>query len=194
MDPSFPPLWHSAGVGLRQPSARWHTTGDEPHNYAQYLSCHPLGMWTELARQEGLRGHDRRRELYRTAWMLRVRSDHIADLRSFEHWDACGLDPWIAVDDDHGASRKLAEELQAAGFHGMLSASASLPGAINLTLFGPRMEIPYTSASAWPRPEYFCPTSMIAERAIAPPEVITHTRFKEQPHLGFEDYQATAES
>ena len=67
--------------------------------------------------------------------------ERIADLSSFDAWDACGLDPALAVG-DHARCQALADELRTAGYRGVLSPSAALdlPGAVNLTLFGERIE------------------------------------------------------
>ena len=68
-------------------------------------------------------------------------ADQIADLSTFDAWEACGLDPAIAVG-DHADSQALASELRRAGYRGVLSPSAALDvaGAVNLTLFGGRVE------------------------------------------------------
>jgi hypothetical protein len=192
MDARWPPLWHGAGVGIAQPAARWNGSGTAPDSYAQYLACHPDGMWAELIRQLGLRGEDRRRELRRVVYRVRVRSRAIADLRDFDRWAACGLDPWTAVDDDHGASRALAQELRADGFDGVLAPSASLPGHVNLTLFGPRQEAPDDDTGVWPRPDFFCPTVTVADRAAPPAGLDQRVRFRGAPHLSFEEWTPSA--
>jgi hypothetical protein len=191
MDERWPPLWHGAGVGIAQPAGRWNATGHAPESYAQYLACHPDGMWAELIRQVGLRGEDRRLEIRRAVHRVRVRSGAIADLRDFGRWRACGLDPAIAVDDDQGRARALADDLRAAGFAGVLSPSASLPGHVNLTLFGPRQEAPDDDSGTWPRPDFFCPTVLVADRAAPPRGLDARVRFRGAPHLGWETWRAT---
>jgi hypothetical protein len=190
MDPRWPPLWHGAGVGIAQPAARWNVAGTHHDNYAQYLACHPDGMWAELVRQLGLRGEDRRRQVLRTVYRIRVRSPRVADLRDFDRWQACGLDPEIAIDDDHRRSRALADELRAAGFSGILAPSASLPGHTNLTLFGPRQEAPDDDTGVWPRPELFCPTVTVADRAAPPAGMDLHVRYLGTAHLAWERWRA----
>jgi hypothetical protein len=189
MDAAWPPLWHGAGVGIPQPAARWNTAGTDDDNYAQYLACHPDGMWAELIRQVGLRGEDRRREIRRTVYRVRVQSDAIADLRDFARWEACGLDPAIAVADDHRRSRRLAGELRAAGFGGILAPSASLPDHVNLTLFGPRQEAPDDDTGTWPRPALFCPTATVADRAAPPAGLEPRVRYRGLAHLGWERWK-----
>jgi hypothetical protein len=194
MDERWPPLWHGAGVGMAQPSGRWNRSGTAPESYAQYLACHPDGMWAELIRQIGLRGEERRRELRRVVHRVRVRPRAIADLRDFARWAACGLDPRAAVDDDHAACRALADELRAAGFDGVLAPSASLPGHVNLTLFGPRQEAPDDDSGTWPRPDIFCPTATVADRAAPPAGLDLRVRFRGAPHLALERWRAGSRS
>ncbi|HEU4975855.1 MAG TPA: RES family NAD+ phosphorylase [Baekduia sp.] len=192
MDARWPPLWHGAGVGIAQPTGRWNGLGATLGSYAQYLACHPDGMWAELIRQVGLRGEERRRQLRRVVYRVRVRPSAIADLRDFDRWTGCGLDPWIAVDDDHAASRALAAELHAAGFDGVLAPSASLPGHVNLTLFGPRQEAPDDDTGRWPRPDVFCPTVVVADRAAPPGGLDLRVRFRGMPHRTFEGWKPSA--
>ncbi len=134
-----PPLWHGAGsTTLRQESGRWHREGEA---LVQYLALTSDGAWAERVRYESLRTERDRLADYRSLWQLRVCADRIADLSTFERWDACGLDPAIAVG-DHADSQVLASELRRGGYRGVLSPSAALDlaGAVNLTLFGGRIE------------------------------------------------------
>ncbi|HEU4703663.1 MAG TPA: RES family NAD+ phosphorylase [Conexibacter sp.] len=134
-----PPLWHGAGsTTLRQESGRWHREGE---SLVQYLALSSDGAWAERVRYESLRTEADRLEDHRSLWQLRVSADRIADLSTFEKWEACGLDPAVAVG-DHADSQALASELRRAGYRGVLSPSAALDvaGAVNLTLFGARVE------------------------------------------------------
>jgi RES domain-containing protein len=134
-----PPLWHGVGgTTLRQESGRWHREGE---SLVQYLSLSSDGAWAEYVRYEHIRVEARRRRARRSLWQLRVCADGIADLSTFDKWEACGLDPAIAVG-HHADSQALASELRRAGFRGVLSPSAALDvaGAVNLTLFGGRIE------------------------------------------------------
>jgi RES domain-containing protein len=134
-----PPLWHGAGsMTLRQESGRWHREGEA---LVQYLALSSDGAWAERVRYESIRTEARRLRENRSLWQLRVSADGIADLSSFDKWEACGLDPAIAVG-DHAASQALASELRRARYRGVLSPSAALDvaGAVNLTLFGARIE------------------------------------------------------
>jgi len=139
MKPGVPPLWYGAGNdALRQESGRWHREGE---GVAQYLALSSDGAWAERIRYEGIRTDIERRHDRQCLWQVLVMEERIADLSTFDAYEACGLDPAIAVD-DHGRSRALADELRAAGFRGVLSPSAALDveGAVNLTLFGQRIE------------------------------------------------------
>jgi hypothetical protein len=137
--PGVPPLWHGAGsTTLRQESGRWHREGE---SLVQYLALSSDGAWAERVRYESLRTETDRVEDRRSLWQLRVSADRIADLSTFEKWEACGLDPAVAVG-DHADSQALASELRRAGYRGVLAPSAALDvaGAVNLTLFGARVE------------------------------------------------------
>ncbi len=139
VESGVPPLWHGAGdMTLRQESGRWHREGEA---LVQYLALSSDGAWAERVRHESLRTEDDRLADHRSLWQFRVSATRIADLSTFDKWDACGLDPQIAVG-DHGDSQALASELRAAGYRGVLSPSAALDaaGAVNLTLFGARVE------------------------------------------------------
>lgn len=134
-----PPLWHGAGsTTLRQEAGRWHREGEA---LVQYLALSSDGAWAERVRYESIRTEARRRRERRSLWQLRVSADRIADLSTFDRWEACGLDPAIAVG-DHADSQALASELRRAGYRGVLSPSAALDvaGAVNLALFGSRVE------------------------------------------------------
>jgi len=134
-----PPLWHGAGsTTLRQESGRWHREGE---SLVQYLALASDGAWAERVRYESLRTEADRLEDHRSLWQLRVSADQVADLSTFDQWEACGLDPAIAVG-DHADSQALASELRRNGYRGVLSPSAALDvaGAVNLTVFGGRIE------------------------------------------------------
>ena len=107
---------------LRQESGRWHREGEA---LVQYLALSSDGAWAERVRYESIRTETRRLRERRSLWQLRVSADQIADLSTFDNWEACGLDPAIAVG-DHDDSQSLASELRRARFRGVLSPSAAL--------------------------------------------------------------------
>lgn len=187
VDPVWAPLYHAAGEPVpSQSSARWHRQGE---GYAQYLALEPLGAWAELVRYEGIRGDVRAAQYRRKLWLVFVREHDIADLSTFDQYDACGLDPRLAVG-EHAESQKLADELRAAGYRGVLSASAALVGATNLTLFGPRFEkVLLGGLATWPNPnpDLRLPCSLVVE-GNPPDQLITETVFEDSEHDGYRDW------
>jgi hypothetical protein len=133
----LPPLWYGAGsTTLGQVSGRWHREGEA---LGQYLALSSDGAWAERVRYESLRTEADRLADHRCLWHVRVSADRIADLSTFDAWDACGLDPAVAVG-DHADSQALASELRRAGYRGVLSPSAALDvaGAVNPAPPSPR--------------------------------------------------------
>ena len=145
-----------------------------------------MGAWAELVRFERIRGGTRAAQYRRRLWLVFVREREIADLSTFDRWADCGLDPRTAVG-DHGAAQQLGDELRAAGFRGVLSPNAALPGATNLTLFGPRYEkVLLGGLERWDNPdaELRLPCSFVAE-GTPPEQLITETTFADMPHDGY---------
>ena len=182
--PDWPALYHAAGEPApSQISGRWHRQGED---YAQYLSLEPLGAWAELVRYEAIHTAERARSYHRRLWLCFVRETEIADLSTFDAYQQCGLDAGIAVG-DHAASQALADELRAAGYRGLLSPSAALVGATNLTLFGERYErVMLGGLDRWrnPRPDLFIPCSLVVEGG-PPVQLLEQTTFEGMPHPGY---------
>lgn len=135
----IPALWFGAGdTTLRQESGRWHREGEA---LAQYLALSSDGAWAERIRYESIRTEARRSQDFRCLWQLLVEEEGIADLSTFDAWEKCGLDPALAVG-DHDDCQALGADLRHAGYRGVLAPSAALDvaGAVNLTLFGERIE------------------------------------------------------
>lgn len=185
------PLFHAAGEPVpSQRSGRWHREGE---GYAQYLAMQPAGAWSELIRYERIRGKARAAEYVRRLWLVLVEETNIADLSTFGAYVACGLDPRLAVG-EHDASRALADELRHAGYRGVLSPSAALPGLTNLTLFGQRYEkILLTALEAWPNPD---PSKRLGCQLVAesgpPVDLVTRTCFVGMPHEGYRGFLRVA--
>ena len=115
-----------------------------------------------------------------------MRETEIADLSTFDAYQGCGLDPGIAVG-DHRQSQALADELRAAGYRGLLSPSAALAGATNLTLFGERYErVMLGGLDRWPnpRPDLFVPCSLVVDGG-PPVQLLQQTTFEGMPHPGY---------
>jgi RES domain len=185
--PDTAPLFHAAGE--RQPSqrsGRWHRQGE---GYAQYMSLEPLGAWAELVRYEGIRSDSRAEKYIRRLWLIFVDEHNIADLSTFASYEACGLDPRLAVG-NHAVSQALASELLDAGYRGVLSPNAALPGATNLTLFGERYEkVLNTQPNQWdnPNPELRLPCNLTAESS-PPAELVTQTCFVGMNHDAYRNF------
>lgn len=187
-----PPLWHDAGLGgvPVQSSGRWHRRGE---GYAQYVALSPAGAWAELVRYFALRTPEAVVEQRRSLWQAYVVLDDVADLSTFDDWTACGLDPEVAVADDHAECQKLAAWLQGEGYRGVLAPSAALPGSVNLTVFGGRYEqlaADDPSAVRGRDPDRWLRVALAAEGAHPPKELVTRTRYRGQPHGGYEDWAA----
>jgi RES domain-containing protein len=189
-----PPLWHGAGsTTLRQESGRWHREGE---SLVQYLSLSSDGTWAERVRYEALRTEAERVADHRSLWQLRVSANRIADLSTFDKWDACGLDPAIAVG-DHSASQALASELRCAGYSGVLSPSAALDaaGAVNLTLFGARIE---HHVEGEPLPEEpvggpnapWLPAILLTDRGAPTPFAMQRTCYRMGEHRTLAEWRA----
>jgi hypothetical protein len=188
VSPEWPPLYHAAGEPLpTQADGRWHRQGQ---GYAQYLALEPLGAWAELVRYEGIRGAARAEQYRRRLWLVFVREHDVADLSSFARYADCGLDPLLAVG-PHAPAQDLADELRDAGFRGLLSPSAALVGATNLTLFGPRYEkVLLGGLEDWAgtHPGLRVPVSLVAE-GHPPRELITETTFADMEHEGYLEWR-----
>jgi RES domain-containing protein len=189
-----PPLWHGAGsTTLRQESGRWHREGE---SLVQYLALSSDGAWAERVRYEALRTEEDRVEDHRSLWQLRVSADRIADLSTFDAWEACGLDPAIAVG-EHAHSQALASELRRAGYRGVLSPSAALDiaGAVNLTLFGSRIE---HHVEGRPLPEEpvgganapWLPAILLTDRGAPTPFAMQRTCYRMGEHRTFAEWRA----
>src|SRR4051794_1200708 len=187
VSPEWAPLYHAAGEPApSQNSGRWHRLGE---GYAQYMALEPLGAWAELVRYENIRGNARAEQYRRRLWLVFVRETDIADLSSFDHYEACGFDPRIAVG-PHADCQDIADELRAAGYRGVLSPSAALPGATNLTLFGARFEkVLLGGLDRWPNthPGLKAPCSLVVE-GNPPEQLVTETVFDDSPHDGYRDW------
>jgi RES domain-containing protein len=186
----FPPFWHPGSIRrpTPQPPARWHRQGE---GYAQYCSLETDGCWSELVRWEAIRSEADRQEYRSKLWQLWPEETDIADLASFDTITACGLDPAIFVDDDRRPCQAIADELRAAGYRGLLSPSASLPGVTNLTLFDARREL-FARPGSTPniRPDLYVHVNLAADLSPPPAHILGIVRYYGDPHLGYEEWKA----
>ncbi len=130
------PLW----VNPNRRNGRWNIADSEP---TQYMALDAEAPFAEILRHEDLRSEEGASHYSATIWQLQIDSDLIVDYRSFELADAAGFDPEALVHDDHERCQVEAQWLIGQGARGVLSPSAALPGSVNLTLFGPRVAVPW---------------------------------------------------
>jgi RES domain-containing protein len=130
------PLW----VNPNRRSGRWNLAGAEA---TQYLSLDAEAPFADVLRHEDLRSEEEASHYSTTLWQLQIESDLIVDYRTFELADAAGFDAGALVNDDHAQCQEEAQWLMSQGARGVLSPSAALPGSVSLTLFGPRVHVPW---------------------------------------------------
>ena len=90
------------------------------------------------------------------------------------------------MDEDYGRCQREGARLRALRYGGVLAPSAGLPGALNLTLFGPR------TASTWGRPPLLAsslPATIIAKGA-PPPGLLSQVRRIGAPHTALVAYRS----
>lgn len=166
---------------------RWHQLGEGP---TQYLSTSTDGAWAELIRNEELRAEDEVAMVSVSMWAVLIDERMIADYSSFEQAERAGFDPSALVDENYERSQIEGARLRAHGFAGVLAPSAALPGALNLTLFGPRV------ASAWDRAPFLASSvpATIITKGAPPPGLLRRVRHLGAAHIGFTDYSANRRS
>ena len=173
-----------------QPSGRWN---EQDVNLAQYWSLSPWGAWAEFIRYNEIRSRSVAKEAMRDVWTATPTCRAMADLSTFDRYEACGLDPWMAVEDDHTRCQELRRWLESNGYDGVISPSAALPGESNVTMFGERLLVRQTTRShaamATPLPDKFVAASQLGIDAAPPLDLVLETRHYGQPHLDFERWR-----
>lgn len=157
---------------------RWHARGDGP---TQYLSTSTDGAWAELIRNEELRTEDEVAMVSVSMWAVSVTQAMVVNYSTFERAEAAGLDPDALVDEDYARCQQEGARLRQLGYGGVLAPSAALPGAVNVTMFGPRI------ASTWDRPPLLAsslPATVITKGA-PPPGLLARVRQIGEPHAEF---------
>jgi len=155
------------------------------------MSLDPLAAWAEFVRREEIRDEERRRAAHRNVWRITVEETDIADLSDFERFAACGLNPATAIG-SWRQSHLLADDLREAGYHGLLTPSAALPGAVNLTIFGERYEIEIATgetAPGNPDPRLWYPATLVASRARPPKRTLERTCQRGDEHTEYERWR-----
>jgi hypothetical protein len=147
------------------------------------------GSWAELVRWENLRSPEELRLVRMPMWVLRIRESQLADYSTFEKADAAGFPPEALVDDNYVRCQDEGTRLRDGGFRGVLAPSASCPGEVNLTLFGPRIAV------RWDIPSNQVLASFVPVKQVAvgqPPEdVLPRVRYQGEPHAALEEYIAS---
>ena len=158
-------------------AGRWNLERD---GVVQYLSLDAEAPFAEMLRGEDLRTERRAQTFKTTLWELRVDEAMIADYMDFDKADAAGFPAEALVDDDHERCQAEADRLRGMGARGVLAPSAALPGSLSLTLFGPRVQVDWSSTAAL--------ASMVAAHRLIeghpPPGLVARTRFYGVPHGG----------
>lgn len=134
------PLW----VNPNRRSGRWNIAGEHA---TQYMTFDVEAPFAEILRHEDPRTEEVASHYSTTLWQLQVDDSLIVDYSTFELADAAGFDAEALVSDDHERCQSEAQWLVSEGARGLISPSPALPGCTNLTLFGPRVCIPWTTTT-----------------------------------------------
>jgi hypothetical protein len=158
-------------------AGRWHARGA---GATQYLSMSTDGAWAELIRNEELRTEDEVAMVSVSMWAAEINQGMIADYSSFERAEDAGFDPSALVDEDYERCQREGARLRALNYAGVWSPSAALPGATNVTLFGPRM------ASSWGRSTLLASSipATIITKGAPPPGLLHRVRQVGMAHAG----------
>jgi RES domain-containing protein len=125
-------------VAANRRSGRWNVAGE---GTVQYLCLDAQGPFAEKIRHEDLRTAEEV-ATYRVAlWELEINEGIVVDYSTFEKAEDAGFPPEALIDDDYERCQKEAQRLIGLGARGVISPSAALPGSVNITLFGQRVEV-----------------------------------------------------
>jgi RES domain-containing protein len=174
------PLW----VHPNRRSGRWNLAGVDA---TQYFALEPAAPFAEMLRHEDLRTEDAAATFSTSLWQARIDESSVVDYGSFEKAEDAGFPADALVDDDHERCQAEAVWLKAHGATGLLSPSAALPGAVNVTVFGARVAIPWTA------PRRLASQMPVQKLSTGAPPVglVARTRFFNTEHAGLAAYQAS---
>lgn len=133
------PLWAQPN----RRDGRWNIAGD---GATQYFCADPEAPYAELIRHEDLRSEDEASMFRAHLWQGQIDESSTVDYSTFEKAHEAGFPPEALVEDDHERCQAEAAWLRSHGATGLITPSAALPGSVNITLFGPRVEIPWSVA------------------------------------------------
>lgn len=179
------PLWTRPNTS----ALRWSRARQDP---TQYMSLSPEGSWAELIRAERLRTPEELSLVSMPMWVLRVRETNLADYSTFEQAEAAGFPPQALVGEDYDRCEAEADRLRESGFRGVLAPSAALPGAVNLTLFGRRLMVPWDYAEDRLMASFVRAKRLVVGRP--PDELLPMVRHRGEPHSLLEDHIAAVKS
>lgn len=132
------PLW----VEPNRRDGRWNIAG---HGCTQYFCLDPEAPYAEKLRYESLRTDDDATTYRASLWQARIDEASVVDYSTFEKAEAAGFPAEALVEDDHERCQAEATWLVSHGVTALLTPSAALPGSTNVTIFGPRVEISWTT-------------------------------------------------
>lgn len=172
------PFW----VRPNSEPGRWHDVGD---GATQYLSTTVEAAWAELIRAEAIESDAEAALVRMPMWVTEVHIQRVADYRTFEAAEAGGFPPEALIEDDYSRCQAEGRRLRERGYQGVLAPSAALPGALSLTLFGPRI------ASLWQVPPLLASSTPATKLAVgAPPEeIVDRVRQRGEPHAGYRAFR-----
>jgi RES domain-containing protein len=143
--------------------------------------------FAETVRHEDLRTEAEVATYTTTIWQIRVDEGAVVDYSTFERADAAGFSAEALVDDDHERCQAEAAWLRSHGINGLLTPSAALPESVNLTLFGPRVAIPWNATVA-------LASTMPADKLTTghpPAGLVSRVRYYGQSHATLAAYVAS---
>jgi RES domain-containing protein len=173
------PFW----AGPNRRSGRWNVAGE---GIVQYLALDAEAPWAELLRAEGLETEAEAALLQATLWQAQVSDQPIADYATFEQAEHAGFPPEALVDDDWGRCQREARRLERLGYRGVLAPCAARAGSLSLTLFGPRVAVPWGTTV---RTASTLPAQPLAT-GRPPAGLVGRVRQRGQPHPGLVDHLA----
>lgn len=168
-------------VAANRRSGRWNIAGA---GTVQYLCLDAQAPFADKIRHEDLRTEPDVGTYTVTLWELEINEGIVVDYGTFEKAEDAGFPPDALVDDDHERCQREAQRLVGLGAQGVLSPSAALPGSINLTLFGERVEVRWGAkarlASAVPAQEIV--------KGHPPVGLVERVRFFGEAHASLEGH------
>jgi hypothetical protein len=151
---------------------------------AQYFCLDPDAPFAEALRHEDLRTEQEATTYRTTLWQARIDEAAVVDYSTFQKAESAGFPPEALVDDDYERCQAEADWLIRHGVAAVLSPSAALPDSMNVTVFGPRVEVSWNT-------ERRLTSQMPVQRlqTSAPPAGLTsRVRYFGEVHVGLEAY------